>query len=227
MVNTIISSHSQNAEYDGDPSVFYHFDLEKARENFINLNVAYFKGVFFDLAPLLAIPLYQQYPTNEYIFKDDVGADYSRHLSEMQANRFNDSYFKPQECITPIILKSQFHQQRGDVHTVAMHAHGFKGIEHVEYVSKMGGDGRRHDVPVHWIEYVPVEKVTPFIVQATNINRKQFFELTHTSEYAQFLNRNVSNNAILVSRGLFSFINSCSKYSADELSNAIEKILNK
>ena len=227
MINTIISSHSQAADYDGDPSVFYHFDLEVARENFINRNVAYFKGVFFDLAPLLAIPLYQQYPTNEYIFKRDIGADYSRHLSEMEANRFNDSYFKPSECITPLILKSEFYQQKGKVHSVAMHAHGFKGIEHCDYVSKMGGDGRSHKVPVYWTEYVPVEKVTPFIVQATDITRRQFFELASTNEYAQFLNHNVSNNAILVSRGLFSFINSQSQYSADELANAIEKILNK
>ena len=227
MVNTIISAHSQNADYDGDPSVFYHFDLEVARANFINRNVAYFKGVFFDLAPLLAIPLYQQYPTNEYIFKDDVGADYSRHLSEMQANRFKDSYFKPDECITPIILKSEFHQQRGGVHSVAMHAHGFKGIHHTDYVSKLGGDGRHHEVPVEWIEYIPVEKATPFIVQATNITRRQYFQLANTSEYAQFLNNNVANNAILVSRGIFSFINSQPKYSTDELENMIEKLLGK
>ena len=227
MINTIISSHSQAADYDGDPSVFYHFDLEVARENFINRNVAYFKGVFFDLAPLLAIPLYQQYPTNEYIFKDDVGPDYSRHLSEMEANRFKDSYFRPSECVTPIILKSEFHQQRNNVHSVGMHAYGFKGIHHTEYISKMGGDGRHHDVPVEWIEYVPVEKVTPFIVQATDITRRQFLELNNTNEYAQFLNKNVSNGAILVSRGLFSFINSQSYYSADDLANAIEKILSK
>ena len=227
MINTIISSHSQAADYDGDPSVFYHFDLEVARENFINRNVAYFKGVFFDLAPLLAIPLYQQYPTNEYIFKDDVGPDYSRHLSEMEANRFKDSYFRPSECITPIILKSEFHQQRGNVHSVGMHAYGFKGVQHTDYISKMGGDGRHHDVPVDWIEYVPVERTTPFIVQATDITRRQFFELTNTNEYAQFLNKNVSNGAILVSRGLFSFINSQSYYSADDLANAIEKILGK
>ena len=227
MINTIVSSHSQAADYDGDPSVFYHFDLEKARENFINRNVNYFRGVFFDLAPLLAIPLYQQYPTNEYIFKRDVGADYSRHLSEMEANRFKDSYFEPAECITPIILKSEFHQQRNNVHSVAMHAYGFKGIQHTDYISKLGGDGRHHDVPVEWTEYVPVEKTTPFIVQATDITRRQFFQLTGTSEYAQFLNKNVANNAILVSRGLFSFINRQSQYSADELSNAIEKILGK
>ena len=82
-------------------------------------------------------------------------------------------------------------------------------------------------MPVEWIEYVPVERLTPFIVQATDITRQQYFQLTNTSEYAQFLNKNVANNAILVSRGIFSFINSQSKYSTDELGNMIEKILGK
>ena len=227
MINTIISNHSQSADYDGDPSVFYHFDLEKARENFINRNVAYFKGVFFDLAPLLAIPLYQQYPTNEYIFKRDIGADYSRHLSEMEANRFKEEYFRPAECITPIILKSRFFSQKDNTHAVTIHAHGFRGVEHVEYVSKMGGDGRYHDVPVHWIEYIPVEKATPFVVQATDLTRKQYFQFAGTNEYAQFCNKNVTNRAILVSRGLFSFINRMPQYSPEDLVGAIEKILNK
>ena len=225
MVNTIISAHSQSADYDGYPSVFYDFDLERARTNFIYRNVTYFKGVFFDLAPILAIPLYQQYPTNEYIFKRDIGSDYSRHLSEMEANRYDASFFRPADSITPLILKGEYAVQRGKVHSVRMHAYGFRGEEHVEYISKMGGDGRHHEIPVHWIEYIPVEKSTPFTVQETEINRKQFFALESTSDYKQFLNKNVSNGAILCSRGLFSFINSSEKYSPDELTKAIEKNL--
>ena len=225
MINTIVSSHSQSADYDGDPSVFYDFDLERARTNFIYRNTAYFKGVFFDLAPILAIPLYQQYPTNEYIFNRDIGSDYSRHLSEMEANRYDSHYFRPSEAITPLILKGEYAVQKNKVHSVRMHAYAFKGVEHTDYVSKMGGDGRHHDVPVTWIEYVPVEKVTPFTVQETEINRKQFFSLMSTSDYKQFLNKNVSNGAILCSRGIFSFINNSTQYSPDELTKAIEKIL--
>ena len=108
-----------------------------------------------------------------------------------------------------------------------MHAHGFKGIERVDYISKTGGDGRVHQIPVHWIEYVPVTKITPFVVQATDINRHQYFELNNSNEYGQFLSKNVRNNAILCSRGIFSFINSSSAYSADELNKVVEKILNK
>ena len=227
MINTIISRHSQNLDFDGYPSIFYHFDLEKARENFINLNVNYFKGLFFDLAPLLAIPLYQQYPTNDYIFHDDIGADYSRHLSEMEANRYNDDYFKSNESITPNILKSEFVGLKSGAHAVYVHAHGFKGIEHTDYVRKMGGDGRNHDIPVHWIEYVPVEKVTPFTVQPTELNRHQFNELLNTEDYQNFLSKNVSNNAILCSRGIFSFINRVASYTPEDLQKTVEKILNK
>ena len=225
MINTIISRHSQTLDYDGYPSVFYHYDLEAARENFIRRNVDYFKGVFFDLAPLLAIPLYQQYPTNDYIFNRDVGADYSRHLSEMEANRYESDYFQSGESITPSILKSEFIKQKGGAHSVYIHAHGFKGVEHVEYITRLGGDGKKHDVPVHWIEYIPVTKTTPFVVQSTDLTRKQFLELNSTNEYSQFLSKNVRNNAILCSRGLFSFISSTESYYPDELNKLVENIL--
>ncbi len=227
MINTIISNHSQTIDYDGSPSIFYHYDLEMARENFINRNMSYFKGVFFDLAPLLSIPLYQQFPTNDYIFNKDIGSDYSRHLSEMEANRYNINYFKPDECVTPIILKSKFIKQIGGAHAVNMQAFGFKTEEHVDYFTRMGGDGRLHEIPVHWLEYIPISKTTPFVVQATDITRRQYYEINSMPEYSQFLNKNVVNNAILCSRGLFSFINRGNSYYPDELNNIVEKILNK
>ena len=227
MINTIISSHSQTADYDGFPSNFYHFDLEVARKNFIQKNMDYFKGVFFDLAPLLSIPLYQQYPTNEYIFKKNIGSDYSRHLTEMEANRYDKNYFKPDNCITPLILKSQLVNQEGSVHSTNMCAYGFSGIDRVENVSKMGGDGRMHVIPVHWTEYQQVSKITPFVVQATDLTRRQFNQLTSTEAYSQFLNKNVTNNAILCSRGLFSFINKSNYSNSKELDEVVNKLFNK
>ena len=40
-------------------------DFEKIQETFIEYNDYYFKSVFFDLAPLLSIPLYQQHKARE------------------------------------------------------------------------------------------------------------------------------------------------------------------
>lgn len=227
MINTIISHHSQSIDYDGYPSVFYHFDLEKARENFIERNMNYFRGLYFDLAPLMSIPLYQQYPTDEYIFNKTKGDHFSRLVSETEANRYDNSYFAPSECVTPLILKSTFVGKGGNAESMNITAHGFKGTERVTYVTKLGGDGKSHEIPVHWIEYTPVSKVTPFTIQASDINRKQFNSLISSGEYQQFLNTNVANGAIICSRGLFSFINKSTLYSSDELDKVINKYLSK
>ncbi len=227
MINTIRSDHSQTIDYDGYPSIFYHFDLEKAHENFVEKNMQYFQGLFFDLAPILAIPLYQQYPTNEYIFNKNKYNNFSRHVSETEANRYEEKYFRPADCVTPLILKSQFVNKDGNSDTVNITAHGFKGIEHVEYIRKMGGDGRSHDIPVRWIEYQPVQKVTPFVLQDVDLSRKEFQRLAATGDYQQFLNNNVANGAILCSKGLCSFINKSSNYRASILKDAVNKNLNK
>ena len=227
MINTIRSNHSQSIDYDGYPSIFYHFDLEAAHENFVNRNMQYFQGLFFDLAPLLSIPLYQQYPTNDYIFNKNKYDNYSRHVSETEANRYEEKYFAPAECITPLILKSKFASKDNTSDRVNICAHGFKGIEHVDYIRKMGGDGRSHEIPVHWIEYQPVQKITPFVVQDVDLSRKQFQQLAETGDYQQFLNNNVANGAILCSKGLCSFINKSSSYRASILEDAVNKILSK
>ena len=43
-----------------------------------------------------------------------------------------------------------------DVLTVT--AHAFRGEERVDYVPKYGGDGKWHQVPVYWTEYLPVSR---------------------------------------------------------------------
>ena len=41
-----------------------------------------------------------------------------------------------------------------------MTAHGHKGVERVDYEEVYGGDGRWHDVPVPWTEYLPVQRTS-------------------------------------------------------------------
>lgn len=205
MINRVVSSHAQRMSYDADVSDFYHFDYQKAKENFINLNCNFFKGVFFDLAPLLAIPLYQQYPTNEYIFQRDRKSNYSSHVLEMEANKHNVSFFRPAEAVTDVILKSEFVRKDDNADIVNIHSYAFKSIHHRDYIAKLGGDGRWHDVPVDWYEYLPVEKNTPFALQNSDINRQEYLQLQNSNDYSQFLNKNIMNNDIICSKGIFSF----------------------
>ena len=74
-LNYVQTAHAQNADYEGHPDQFIHFDNRVAKNLFVNFHDAFFRNLFFDLAPLLCIPLYQQYKAPEYIYKDNYKAN--------------------------------------------------------------------------------------------------------------------------------------------------------
>ena len=53
-------------------------------------------------------------------------------------------------------------------------AHGFRGVNRVDYVSVHGGDGHRHDVPVEWIEYVPIQRTSEMYVSEGESPKERF-----------------------------------------------------
>ena len=69
-INLLTSDHLDATSIDTDPRRFHDWDYDRAKENFQQLNENYFKNIYFSLAPLLAIPLYQQTRTHEEIWKD-------------------------------------------------------------------------------------------------------------------------------------------------------------
>ena len=205
MLNTIGVNGMGNVELEGDPRAFMGYDIEKIRENFIKLNKDYFKNFYFHLAPLLAIPLYQQYPTEEYIFKHNQEQRFSTDLCEMLANRFSFEHFAPPQCATPTMLKCESVSVSENSVLSHIHSYGYKRVEHVDYFSKLGGDGYYHEVPVRWYEYIPVEKVVPFVAHETYLNKKEFEVINKIDEYKEFYNK-VNNNSFSFFKGYFSFI---------------------
>jgi hypothetical protein len=91
---------------------------------------------------------------------------------EAIANHFGEERLKHPDCGTRSILKTEVQDASGDAQTVRVTAYGYRGVERVDYVSKRGGDGNYHDVPVHWIDYHPVSKNSTILVselpQSTN-----------------------------------------------------------
>ena len=60
-------------------------------------------------------------------------------------------------CATPCILKTrQTHHEDGSS-TLHVTAYGYRAKPRLIHISVSGGDGREHDVPVHWEEYIPVK----------------------------------------------------------------------
>ena len=66
-----------------------HYNYDFARNNFIQYCDNYFQSFYFDLAPLLAIPLYQQHMSFEEILKYDR-SNVTGFETEMMANRYDD-----------------------------------------------------------------------------------------------------------------------------------------
>ena len=147
-ITTIVPDHVQNQILDMDPAQFISHDYDHARELFISRMCEYFRSVYFALAPLLCVPMYQQaHPLSG----DKRMMSSSEWERESLAYYWGEDHFRSPNCVTPCILKTR---QAGD--RVTVNALGFTAVRRVDYVSVWGGDGRTHRVPVEWDEYLPV-----------------------------------------------------------------------
>ena len=208
MLNYIKSAHQQNSDsLDKNPYTLMHFDYKVSRKMFVDYCDKYLKDVYFDLAPLISIPLYQQHKTIEYIYENKFNHNVTQAEAEAAANSHNVRLFEhPETRSAGVILKSRCTSKIGDADICEITAHSFKGIDRVEYVPVHGGDGHMHDVPVHWIEYVPVYKVTPMIVKDTHQNKSEYEQNYSSSNYNDLINRFGAMSDIIYKKRIFSFL---------------------
>ncbi|MBR6072048.1 MAG: hypothetical protein IKP77_04365 [Acholeplasmatales bacterium] len=173
-LNYIQSIHSQSFNYNANPTLFISNDHDAAKEFFIDYNNKYFKNFFFEIAPLMSIPIYQQHKSIEYIYGEDIDANLSTYEHEAMANRFNPNDLKHPKAATPNIYKTTYISKNNKTDRVLITANSFRAERRVTYVTKMGGDGRMHTIPVYWIEYIPVFKETEMSVEESEISRPNF-----------------------------------------------------
>lgn len=156
MINTIIPDHMQEINLDMNPEQYRNFDFEKAKDDFYTINARYFRAIYFSLAPLLCVPMYQQIRSH----KDIYGRDMERHSAfwehEALANFWGQEKFQHPSCVTDCILKTEQTNESADDSTITVYAYGYRAEKRLTYVSRWGRDGRCHDVPVYWYEYLPV-----------------------------------------------------------------------
>lgn len=156
MINTILPDHIQSIDLDMNPHQYQNFDYDKAEKDFYDINAQYFRAIYFCFAPLLCVPMYQQIRSQENIY----GRDMQRHSAfwehEALANFWGQDHFKHPQCVTDCILKTKKEQTSGDRSSVTVYAYGYRVEQRISYITKWGGDGRTHKVPVYWDEYLPV-----------------------------------------------------------------------
>ena len=181
-INVLFAQHLAEATLDTDPARFRNWDYDAAAAFFMAFNERYFKDAYFALAPLLSIPLYQQIRTHEEIWKDVLaGRPASFWEHEAVANYHGEDKFAHPSCITRSILKTREVRREDGECTVAVTAYGYEGIERVDYESVHGGDGNWHDVPVEWIEYLPVQRTSNLCLSASPMPSERFRQRAEAS----------------------------------------------
>ncbi|MBO4623755.1 MAG: QueT transporter family protein [Bacilli bacterium] len=197
-INVIKSDHSQRFSYLCNPAMFITNSYEDAKIKFEGYCNEYFQSMYFDFIPLLSIPLYQQYKSRDYIYQHSVPSNVTTYEHEVMANAFDQKALLHPESKTQGIMKTSFNTRNLKADNVTITAHSYKTIDRVEYVSTLGGDGKTHQVPVHWDEYIPIQKQTQMEVKEERTNRSDFIDHVNDSDFTSFL-----NSASL--RGLFNY----------------------
>ncbi len=191
-INMIVPAHLRKFDISASPNIFRHYELEHIREIFLSYNAEFFRAFYFAMAPLLAIPLYQQTPPPRFgtVYGKKPGSA-SFWECESLANALGEKAFRHPDSVTRNILKTSADVNPSGDKVVSVTAYGFRGEERTDYVSKHGGDGRWHDVPVHWTEYIPVQKTSPFVVRETpEASRREFnLKKAGTEEWRAFFSR--------------------------------------
>ncbi|MDF2698516.1 MAG: hypothetical protein K0Q49_72 [Haloplasmataceae bacterium] len=183
MINIIYPEHLRDINLNTKANYFHGYDLDEVKNKFICYNDAYFKHLYFTFAPILAIPLYQQQKPHEYIYKELYDSYVSFYEHEFVANNMNINAFKHPLSVTQNILKTSVVKSKDNCDTVTVTAFGYQTEERVDYMTKMGGDGRSHTIPVRWTEYIPVSQNTDIDINIVD----EVDETTYSDKFKQVI----------------------------------------
>lgn len=221
MLNILSSKSLSKADLEDRPSRYFGYEFEQIKRWFISYNESYFHTIYFNFAPLLAIPLYYQLKPREYIYKDVYPSYFSPWQHEEVVNRFDIKILKSPESITDNIVKTKVIGSEKGRDTLSVRAYGFRGEDRVEYVSKFGGDGKYHKIPIKWVEYFPVEKESVIKVANPGLSYQKYRSLKNSN------NTSIQKFSPHFTHSILSFLSSdpLSDYEIDNMFDEIEKVI--
>lgn len=162
--NRIYTNHSRGRTINLFPNEYYSYSYDIIKNNFISKNVAFFKNIYFDFAPLFAIPAYQERPVHSLKPIPDYSKKYSYKECETLANLLDRKYVVHPFTKTPAILKASFKGNDGMADQACITAYSYDIDKKIDYISVHGGDGHDHMVPVEWDDYLPLSASHDFFV---------------------------------------------------------------
>ena len=157
--NVISSEHAENWQMYTHVSAFYSYDVDLFKKSFVDFSAKYFKSLYFDFAPLLTIPAYQMDPATSLDGLVDDKA-FTHKDYEAIVNRIGREKFAHPDAATETILKTEYIASFGNTDKVNVRALSYATVPRIDVVTRLGGDGMIHPIDIHWIEYVPIERVS-------------------------------------------------------------------
>ena len=171
--NRIISQHSQGRAITLLPLAYFSHSFDIIKENFVNKNADYFKAVYFDFAPVWAIPIYQERPVHSLQPIPEYSQKYSYKECECLSNKVSEEYVVHPRTKTHAILKSSFIASKNDIDEISISAYSYDIIPRVDFIPVHGGDGHWHNVPVPWDDYIPLEATNNFFIATADLAQNQ------------------------------------------------------
>ncbi len=219
-LNYIVTQHAQATDILCRPSSYYHYDANVIRQRFNNYVNEYFKSLYFDLAPLLSVPIYQQQKPIEYIYKTEFDRYYTGYEEEAIVNTFPQINFLHPSSSTNGILKVRHEKKTGrNTDHIIVTAHSYKAEPRLDYVPMLGGDGYTHNVPVHWEEFIPLQRETRVGVKRINTTRYDFNQISPHLEEKLGLYGN-GGNAVFAN-GFFAYLADAEE---DEVDSVLDEL---
>lgn len=163
-MNKIVSKHSQGRKILVPPQDYHSYSFDIIQESFRRLNEDFFRDVYFDFAPLLAIPAYQERPVHSLHPVAALSQKYALKEHEALANALHKKYVVHPRTKTPAILKSDYLGVRDELEETCITAYSYDILQRVDIVPMWGGDGRLHNVSVPWDEYIALEAKNRFCI---------------------------------------------------------------
>ena len=166
-LNTIYSHHGDTWDMLAGRNIS-SYSVDLAKQMFTNYNCNFFKNLYFMLAPLLSIPLYQQFKPNEMDIDLSSETNIAAREAEMLVNILPDNYIGAKGSATRVIPKVKFISSIGEVDCIMIYAYSYSITTRTDFVPRVAGNGRMYSVPVNWDEYNPLMKTTEALIFDAN-----------------------------------------------------------
>ena len=176
-LNTIYSHHGDTWDMLAGRNIS-SYSVDLAKQMFTNYNCNFFKNLYFMLAPLLSIPLYQQFKPNEMDIDLSSETNIAAREAEMLVNILPDNYIGAKGSATRVIPKVKFISSIGEVDCIMIYAYSYSITTRTDFVPRVAGNGRMYSVPVNWDEYNPLMKTTEALIfDANGLSNETYAQL--------------------------------------------------